>query len=377
MKILHIITGLHTGGAERMLEKLIYVDQESVQHVVISLRDKGTIGDAIEKSGAKVYEIGLTGSIPIWKAIKSIKKHIVNEKPDIIQAWMYHGNVAASLCKFIYRMKIPVVHNIRHSIHYIKHEKKTTQFVIKINAWFSKRAAAVIYNSNISRNQHENLGYQNGRSVTIANGFDVSRFVSNFDHRKSIRDELGIPQDAFVFLQLGRNHPMKGHHVFLKSAGEVILNNPNVYGVIVGRGVDTDENLNQYISQNKLKDRVVLIGERRDIEKLWNAADIAVLSSLWGEGFPNVIGEAMACEKPAIVTDVGDSAYVVGDIGIVIPNDSIEHLTKAMNFLLSKSKDELKVLGEKSRERVVQNFEIEKIHREYINLYQDILQNEN
>lgn len=376
MKILHIITGLNTGGAERMLEKLINVDQEGIQHVVISLLDKGTIGNALEINGTPVYEIGLTNSISTWKAVFSIWKYMINEKPDIIQAWMYHGNVAASFCKFIYRMKLPVVHNVRHSLYDLKHEKIITQLVIKINGLVSRDADALIYNSDISRIQHENYGFYKKRSFTIPNGFDTLKFVSNLDYKEIIRGELGIPQGAFVFLQLGRNHPMKGHQIFLKAAREIILNNYNVYFVIVGRGVDTDKKLCDYIQENDLKDRVLLLAERSDIEILWNAADIAVLSSLWGEGFPNVIGEAMACEKPAIVTDVGDAAHVVGDTGIIIPSDSVEYLSIAMNSFLIKSKSEIRMLGENARKRIVQNFDILKIHRDYINLYQDVLQND-
>jgi len=273
----------------------------------------------------------------------------------------------------VYRFKIPVIHNIRYSLYDLKYEKRTTRYVITLNAWLSKKADAIIYNSNISKKQHELLGFHKRKSLTISNGFDLSKFRLDEEYRNSVRSELNIPENAFVFMQVGRNHAMKGHLNFLKAAKNIITEYKNVYFVIAGREVDSDEILSSFLFVNKIGDSIRLLGERSDVEKLWNTADVAVLSSLWGEGFPNVVGEAMACGKPAIVTDVGDSSYVVGKSGRVVPVDDVFALTNAMHDLYKKSGEERGVLGLESRERIEQNFQLEKICNDYLSLYRSVL----
>lgn len=370
MKILHIITGLNTGGAERMLVKLIEETKNDIEHSVISLLDGGTQGDYLREIGVNIFEISSKSLIKFPKYFHRINKAKKKVNPDLIQGWMYHGNLVASLVKVLNK-KLPVIYNVRHSLHSIKHEKQLTRWIIKLNSYLSANAAAVIYNSNISRNQHEEFGFDASTSITIPNGFFVDTFKNNETYRDEIRNELMISKSKFVFGQIGRNHPMKDYKNYVKAAKIVLEEGHDCHFLLVGRGIENDSKLQELVKGKE--SNFSFIGQRNDIEKIWNTVDVGVLSSAWGEGFPNVVGEAMACEKPCVVTDVGDAAFVVGKTGEVVQPQNSKELSASMIKMLMLRKKELKELGYKARKRIVENFSIEKVSKDYINLYESIL----
>ena len=177
MKILHIITGLGTGGAERMLVKLIKSEVDGKRHEVITLTDLGTQGDILIAMGINVHVLRIKNilvPLHILKYMIFIKKH----RFDVIQGWMYHGNVVAFLFSLINKKKV-LLFNIRHSLHPIKNEKTSTRIVININKLITKYATYIVYNSDISRLQHESFGYKCNNALVVYNGFDPDVFKKN------------------------------------------------------------------------------------------------------------------------------------------------------------------------------------------------------
>ena len=373
MRILHIITALNTGGAERMLVKLIQATHKDFEYYVITLSDKGTQGKILEELGIPVYELEMKGLFPGINVVLKLRRYLNIIMPDLIQGWMYHGNLAATFASFIIR-NIPVVYNVRHSLYSIKLEKKTTRLIIRLNSFFSKKADGVIYNSITSKEQHENFGFSAYSSITIPNGFDIIKYRPNKYFRSEIRKEFQISENEIVFGQIGRNHPMKDHQNFIKAAFNVLKEKKNCHFLLVGEGIDENKELLYYIDSFNISDSITLLGQRSDIERIWNSVDIGVLSSAWGEGFPNVIGEAMACAKPCVVTDVGDALFIVGKTGEAVPSRDPEKLGKAMMKMADLKEEDRLELGEKARMRIIDNFSIEQISKRYLEYYQRILQ---
>src|SRR5262249_20308544 len=136
-------------------------------------------------------------------------------------------------------------------------------------------------------------------------------------------------------------------------------------------GMSTDnEVLMAWIARAGLGDAVRLVGERRDIPALLAACDVAALSSAFGEGCPNVVGEAMACGVPIVVTDVGDTREMVGRFGRVVPRREPEALAAALVEMLRLAPEERRALGAGARQRIVTDYGLEHIARRYAAVYE-------
>lgn len=360
IRILHVITDLGVGGAEAMLHKLIaHRDRQKFIHVVISLMDVGIIGTRLQAEGIEVFTLDCKRGLPTWQAIRKLRDLARQISPDIIQGWMYHGNLAAWLVRQFAPGRPPLIWGIRQSLDRLSNEKWLTRGVILANAGLSRQVDVVAYNAQRSREQHQAIGMSGKTSLVIANGFDTNLFSPSPMARATIRAELQIPDTVLLVGLIGRFHPMKDHHGFLQAAAELVRHRDDVRFLMAGDGIDwKNPLLDKWIKQLKLAEHLYLMGRRDDISHLTAALDIAVSASARSEGFANVIGEAMSCGVPCVVTDVGDSAWIVGDTGLVVPPGNPKKLTEAFETLLGLSPDARRRMGMASRARAVAKFSI-------------------
>ena len=317
--VLHIITGLSTGGAENTLYNLLkggFADQ--FNNHVVSLIDEGTMGSLIKKSGVPVTSLGMRHGKPSFSSLRKLRRMVRELKPDLIQGWMYHGNLAATLARTMSPGTPALVWNTRHSLYDLAHEKPMTRQIIRANRFFSSVPDALLYNSELSRKQHEAFGYASLNGRVIPNGIDLQRFSFSGQAGKHVRAELGIPVEACVVGHVARFHPIKDHSTFLRAAESVALRYPDLHFVLCGRDVSMNNASLEKQVPAMLRNRFHLLGERSDVPGLMSAMDIFCQSS-WSEAFPNVLGEAMAVGVPCVATDVGDSAIIVGDTGVMVP----------------------------------------------------------
>jgi len=372
IKLAFIITGLSTGGAEMMLYKLLSrLNREQFEPVVISLRDYGTLGDRFTALAIPVYTIGMKSGIPtpvaIWRLIEIMRRL----NPDLLQGWMYHGNLAALLATFTLKT-VPLIWSIRHSVYSLKYDKPSTAVVIRLLAQLSNLPRKILYNSKISANQHEKIGYKPDKTLVIPNGFDTDLFIPSVVARQAMRVELALPENTLFIGLMGRYHPMKDHANFLQAAAIVLQQFPDVYFVLAGREINAQNTALAHLIQTlKLKERIHLLGERQDMPHLTASLDIAVCAS-YSEGFPNIVGEAMSCGVPTVVTDVGDSAWIVGKTGRVVPPKHPELLANALKELIELGSVGREALGQAARKRIVENFSLESVVAQYEALYSSL-----
>jgi glycosyltransferase involved in cell wall biosynthesis len=366
-KIVFIITGLTTGGAEMMLLKLCsQIDKSRFSLSVISLRDSGNIGPRIEKLGIPVYSLGFRSSLLFIPLIIKLRKLLYELKPDLIQGWMYHGNLVASL----FTGKALVCWGIRSSLLDFNEIGGMSRWIIKIGKYLSHFPNCIIYNSNVSSRQHLEFGYFGGRAIVIPNGFDIGVMKPDENAYFLIRNEIGISGNVVLIGLVARFHPMKDHEIFLKAAELLLRELPDVYFMLVGSGVSKENaKLSDMITTLGLCDKVLLCGERSDIPKITAALDIATSCSAWGEGFANSIGEAMSCGVPCVVTDVGDSAWIVGETGRVVPPGDPNALAAAWKSLIAIGSDKRHALGLLARKRIRNNFSLDTVARQYEDIY--------
>ncbi|NEO47728.1 MAG: glycosyltransferase [Moorea sp. SIO4A3] len=376
MKILYLTTGVSIGGAELMLYHLLSkINRNRFSPVVLSLMGRDTLGDRIESLGIPVEHIGLEpGKVPSLKALSSLINTVNTLKPDLIQGWMYHGNIAAKLASSFYNHKIPLLWSIHHSIYSLSYENKMTASLIKSGAIISKFIQGICFVSNQSKLQHEALGYSSQNSCVIPNGFDTSLFKPSLEARAAFRSELGLSEQSVLIGLIGRYHPMKDHPNFIRAASLLVKEFPDVHFIMVGTEVDQDNNfLSSLIQDLGLSNHIHLLGERSDIPRVTAALDINTLASAYGEAFPLVIGEAMSSCVPCVVTDVGDSAWIVGNTGRVVPPRNSETLARAWKELILIGNEGRKALGKAARSRIIDSFSINSVVAQYESLYELIL----
>ena len=374
-RILHIINDLAIGGAEVMLFRLLsHSCRQRFQPIVLSLMDHGPLRARIEDLGIPVYTLGLRPGRPtpasIWRLARLTRKL----NPDLIHGWLYHGSLAAQLAGLAFVGKAPVVWGIHCSMYSLKFEKKLTAAVVRLGAPLSRLASATVFVSDTSQAQHQTLGYSRHNSFVIQNGIDTAVFSPSMESRLSVRRELGLPANARLIGIIGRSHPMKDHANFLRAAAGIAKHHEDVHFLLAGRDVDSHNSaLTQLIAEFRLQQRVHLLGERTDIARLVASLDIFTLASAYGESFPLIVGEAMSCAVPCVVTDVGDSGWMVQDAGLVVPPRDPAALAAACEQLLQAGDDGRRSLGEAARSRVAQLFSLPSIVRRYEELYLELM----
>jgi glycosyltransferase involved in cell wall biosynthesis len=372
--IIHLITGLSTGGAERALYNVLNggLGAQFENHV-ISLTDDGTIGPSIRKLQIPVITLGIRGARPTLSSLTKLRRTVRKIQPEVIQGWMYHGNLAATLARFFARGHPPLIWSIRHSLYDLSYEKPMTQRVIKANRFFSPGAEALLYNSSISRSQHQAFGFASVNGQVIPNGIDIERFSFSSSSRRQIRADLGIPLDTRVVGHVARLHPMKNHAGFLRASADLACRFSDVHFLLSGRGVSLKDNGLKQLIPTQLRDRFHLLGERSDVFKLMSAMDVFCLSSAWGEGFPNVIGEAMAMGLPCVATDIGDSGLIIGDCGAVVPSQDEKALADGIEKFLAMPSEDRRSIGASACSRIRARYSLESAVKQYAALYEDLL----
>ena len=286
---------------------------------------------------------------------------------------MYHGNVVATLLCFLVPRRQALVWNIRHSLYDLSKEKRMTRLFILFNKWLSYLPDKIIYNSYKSRMQHETFGFNGKQSVRICNGVDLEQFCP-----PTKTFTCNFPwwsRTSITFALVARYHPMKDHSGFINSALLICRQRTDVCINFVLVGKNIDESNDELISliPAEFREKFFLLGESNNVEKILKSIDCIVLSSAWGEGFPNILIEAMATNLLCISTDVGDSKEIIGRAGIVVPKQNAKALTNAMLSVINSSIQERLNFGHVARERVESNFSIGSVVDLYAKLYDELL----
>ncbi|MEM9106267.1 MAG: glycosyltransferase [Pseudomonadota bacterium] len=372
-RILHISNTLNTGGAQRSLYSLLLggLTKETDSHV-ISMTDLGSFGAKIKALDIPVHTLDMEIGKPTIAGARKLRAHMRDIRPDIIQGWMYHGNIAATFGRIVSPGKPALAWNIRHSVHDLSVERRSTRFAIKVNRMLSGRADSIIYNSIMARQQHEGLGYARSTGSVIPNGFDLGVWKPDDEASSKVRHQLGIGEKGKIVGMVARYHPMKNINSFLQAMRPLMDENSDLHCLLCGEDLGPGNQALAADLQALPQDRLHSLGLRSDLPEIYPALDILCLSSAWGEGFPNVLGEAMACGVPCVATDVGDSRHVIGDVGLVVPVSDTQALSAALREMVMQPHEALKELSTKARKRIEANYPIEGTINTYIEHYQDL-----
>ncbi|WP_170007321.1 glycosyltransferase [Bacillus fonticola] len=369
-KIIHIISGLGSGGAENMLLKLLkYSDKDKYYHEVISLKDEGIMGEKIKAEGIKLHSLNLNKKNLFTSLIKA--RNICKEF-DIVDTWLYHADIFGLIISKIL-LKKKLIWNIRHSNLDKDANTSTVLKIVKLNSILSKYVNRVTYNSNRALENHLRAGYSACKSKIIPNGFELNKFKFDLALRSKVRQDLCIGEKEIVIITVGRWNIQKDYYTLFKALKELRNQNRHFKMIMVGTNLD-DSNieLKDLINQYNLKENIILLGRRNDIPALLSSSDIYISSSM-GESFSNAIGEAMACELYCVVTDVGDSKIILGNTGITIPPKNPLALTDSLVSYFSYLHSNGLEKNTQARERVIENYDIRAIIKLFELNYDEVI----
>lgn len=364
--VLHLITGLETGGAEGMLARLVtHTDRSRLHSVVVSMTDMGAVGPAIAKAGITVEALGIRRGMVDPRGVTRLIRLLRRHQPDIVQTWLYHADLLGLIAARL-GYAPHLAWNIRCS------DMAGPNVVRGVLSRLSALPETVIINSLAGRRFHEAIGYRPRRWEYIPNGYDTALFRPDEGARLRLRAALGIGPGAIVIGMPARYHPMKDHAGFL-AAARLIAADPAIVFVLLGSGIEpANRDLVQAIEAQGLTPQLRLLGERTDMSAVYPALDIATLSSAFGEGFPNVLAEAMACGVPCVATDSGDAAEILGECGIVVPPRDPQALAAGWQRMIGFGAEGRRALGNKARARIVENYGLDRIVSRFEALYCEI-----
>ncbi len=364
IRVLFLISALNRGGAERQLTLLVRaLDRARFAITVVTVYDGGALRGAIEGiEGVEVLSLHKQGRGDYLKPLLRLWRILRQKHPHIVHGCMGSANELALL--FGKRIGAKAVWGIRASNIDFSHYDRISAWHFHLSARLSRFADLIIANSFAGRDHHLASGYAGERMIVIPNGFETDRFRPDRHAGNRIREAWRIPPDALLIGLVARIDPMKDHTTFLRAAALLAAKRDDVRFVCVGDGREPyRQSLTALGDELGLGARLVWAGELANMPSVQNALDIATSAANFGEGFSNAIGEAMACGVPCVVTDVGDSALLVGDTGIVVPPGDPAALAAAWSALLDLSPHRQGELGAAARERMIRHYSVEALAR--------------
>lgn len=372
LKILHVITGLKRSGAENVLLRLVK-SLDFFSHTVISLTTQtpDDLTDEFKRAGIVIVHLNmksnpflsLTNAAQLFKIIRKIN-------PDILQTWMYHADIIGGIIGKLAGVKT-VLWNIRNGTLLTLKGQLIARFAAKISYFIP---TAIISCSKNAINYHIHLGYRYEgfkrryayeNFKHIPNGIDCDVFQINQYLREHFK-KMYIPSNAKCVGFIARWHAQKDIPTFIKACSLVAQQQENVRFVMIGHQLDENNpDLMRHIQNSPgLFEKMILLGARNNIPALMNGLDILCMTSSFGEGFPNVIGEAMACGVNCVATDVGDAAEIIQDMGYVAPIGDAQKIADGILELLKKPKE-----PELLRQHILENYSLEKMTADYAAFY--------
>lgn len=373
MRVIHLITGLNQGGAEAMLERLLLTARRmnpEIEQSVISLGAPGVVGARLQQAGIYVDSLNLQQRSPVLVArLLGLTSTLRQHRSDaVVQTWLWHADLVGGLCARVAGNR-RVVWNLRNSMPALADTKLLSRLTARICASVSGwLPAKIICNSNAALSAHAAIGYDVSKCVIIPNGFDLRVFVRSPEAGEQVRARWHARPDEVFVGMVARVDPFKDHATFIRAAERVAALVPNTRFVLVGAGVTTDRGIEALLKDLSLTGRFVLEELRDDVQSVMSALDVFCLASK-SEGFPNVVGEAMACATPAIATDVGDARELIGDDRLITWPANPASLAAAILHVLSLSPEERRALGLAQRKTIEARFDIEHVWRKYRELY--------
>jgi len=356
LTILFLVQGLEIGGAERQLVTLARgLRRRGHRVIVVPFYEGGPLRQGLIAERVEILDLKKAGRWDVVPFVFRLLRTIRVVKPEVIYSFLTVPNILLAAIKLL----IPgggTAWGIRSAgMDLSRYDRviRLTYLVERILAWLPDK---IIVNSRAAMSFFESQGYPADRLVAVPNGIDTDYFFFEECGRHDQREAWGFEKDDFVLGFSARLDPIKDHETFIEAVSICKKTNSRLKFVCAGGGPkNRTKNLKELTEKLNLERDLIWAGELKDMRGFYSACDAITLTS-YSESFPNGIAEAMACELPPVSTDVGDCRWIVGDAGIIVPPKEPEALAQAWLQLASETKEKHVLRGEKSRQRILDNF---------------------
>lgn len=361
-EIVLLIRSLEIGGAQRQFVALAKgLSAVGMNVRALSFYPGGALRADLEAAGVPVADVGKRGRWDLIGFLWRLVASLCSSRPRAIYSFLPVANILALFVRPFLR-DARIVWGVRASNMDLARYDWLSRVVAQIERFLARFADAVIANSQAGRSHHVRLGFPGQRVTVIENGVDTERFRFDAVGRTRLRRAWGIDDDALLIGVAARLDPMKDYETFLSAAALLVMEVPRARFVCVGTGpADYAGQLKVRADVLGIPNKVVWAGVHHDMAAVYSAFDIATSSSSYGEGFSNAIAEAMACGRVCVVTDVGDSARIVGGAGWVVPSGNAQALASTWSVVAGLPPHEREQRGSVSRARIEAEFSVRRM----------------
>lgn len=372
LRVVHVIGGLELGGAETLLYRLATHPIPGVAQEVICLGSPAWYSGRLEEHGVTVHHLGMSSRLSALADVRKLRRLLRESGADVVQTWMYVSNMLVALaCP-----RAPVVWAIHNSS--LEHIGLMSRLSVYGGGIAARRCAdAVINCSRRSAELHGKLGYSAAPNAVIHNGYDASDFHPDEEARRATRRALKFEESSFVIGSIARWHSQKDIPTLLRAVRLAADRGVPLHCLLIGAGLDSsNQDLTAAIEESGCQRLVHSLGRRSDIADLARSLDVHVLASSGGEAFPNVVAETMLSATPNVVTDVGDSAFMVGDTGWVVRPSDAEGLADAIAEAWTEcSTERVRWVDrrDRARARIAENFTFARMAEAYAEVWRDVV----
>jgi sugar transferase (PEP-CTERM/EpsH1 system associated) len=366
-KICQLLHSLCVGGAEVLAARLARQLRDRCRFLFVCLDEIGTLGEELRDEGFPVHLIGRRPGLD-WRCSYRLARLLRQNKVDIVHAHQYTPFFYGMTARFLYRR--PGVIFTEHGRHFPDYPRRKRMLVNRL--LLTRRDRVVGVGEAVRKALIENEGISNDRVTVIYNGIALSPFTEKGCDREKVRQEIGIGSDELLILQVARLDYLKDHATAIRTLGHVVGQRPNARLVLVGEGPERAK-IEELSRQAGLENHVQLLGLRKDVSRLLYAADVFLLTSI-SEGIPLTLIEAMAAGLPVVATRVGGVGEVIedGTTGLLAPSSDDSALAERI-LQLAGDRERRMRMGETGRQRATAIFSENRMHGEYLRLYEEML----
>lgn len=375
--VLHLTSSFGLGGgAEANLVRLVsHMDGSRFRSAVVTMTEgvgHQSLAKMLENSGVAFFSLKMRRGVPSAAAAARLLKIVRRLQPQILQTWMYHADLLGTIIGQFARVPA-LAWNLRCSSLSTSDPRRRSRAIVRVLARLSFLPRVILANSQAGIEYHRSIGYAPRSWQYIPNSLDTSVFCLDPSAACWLRAQLKLDADTQLVGLVGRFHPAKDHSTFISAAETLATQWPRVQFVLAGTNISKDnDHLMRLINATGFADRFHLLGHRTDVSRITAALDISCSSSI-SEGSSNVIAEAMACGVPCVVTDVGDSALVLGNSGKIVAAQNPAALARACHELLDLPTERRATLGAAARARAEECFSLRSVVAQYEQLYDRLL----
>lgn len=373
MRVLLFIGHLDQGGSQRQMAELARGLAAAGHRVCMATILPGGQFEALLEGQPQVELVSLFSrkapsswgtARQLVSSVGRLRRLARQFRPDVAYSTLYISNLVAY--RALRGESVPLVWGIRSSNEVLTWKRN---MALALSRRLVGRLPAVVYNSRVGLQWHEKRGFPSARSRVIANGIDTESFQKDSLARARRRTSWGIDDRVFLVGLVARLSPMKDHHSFLEAAGIVAQQHPEIRFVCVGDGpAETLEALQRHSQRLGLEKRLLWTGRETDMAATYNALDLLVSSSAWGEGFSNALGEGMACSVPCVATDSGDAQEILGDTGVLVRPGSASELAAGILRFLEEPPEQRQHRSREARRWIEERFSVARMVQETADL---------